>query len=77
MTDHDFGPAVERLLGPPPESWGGPPRTVPPRTVARHHAAQLLPQHSCADCGLDFGEDWQGYHRHVRMFAGHALGCAS
>lgn len=38
MTDHDFGPAVDRLIdgGPPPESWGGPPRPIPPRPLPRH-----------------------------------------
>ena len=37
--DWDHRPAVDRLIdggSPPPESWGGPPRPLPPRPTPRH-----------------------------------------
>ena len=38
MTLYDHRPAVERPIdgGPPPHSWGGPPRPLPPRPLPRH-----------------------------------------
>lgn len=38
MTLYDHRPAVDRLLdgGPPPATWGGPPRPLPPRPLPRH-----------------------------------------
>jgi len=38
VTLYDHRPAVERPIdgGPPPHSWGGPPRPLPPRPLPRH-----------------------------------------
>ncbi len=38
MTLYDHRPAIDRLIdgGPPPASWGGPPRALPPRPLPRH-----------------------------------------
>lgn len=46
MTDWDYRPAVDRLIdggSPPPESWGGPPRPLPPRPMPRHLQAPPRP----------------------------------
>ncbi len=38
MTFYDHSASFERLLdgGPPPHSWGGPARPLPPRPMPRH-----------------------------------------
>lgn len=44
--DWDYRPAVDRLIdggSPPPESWGGPPRPLPPRPTPRHLQAPPRP----------------------------------
>lgn len=47
VTHFDHSPAVDRLIngGPPPESWGGPARPLPPRPLPRH-LAQPKPRRS-------------------------------